>query len=68
MKIWPQCPTPSLMVCYEFIWSLLYLKLLIKVIFHMVFHFKLLIKVIRFSCIIFYPSIKQDDDKINYLM
>lgn len=62
MKIWPQCPTPSLKVCYEFIWGLLYLKLLIKVIFHMVFHFKLLIKV-RFSCIIFYPSIKQDDDK-----
>lgn len=67
MKIWPQCPTPSLKVCYEFIWSLLYLTLLIKVSFHMVFHFKLLIKV-RFSCIIFYPSIKQDDDKINYLM
>lgn len=51
MKIWPQCLTPSLKVWYEFIWSLLYLKLLIKVSFHMVFHFKLLIKV-RFSCIL----------------
>lgn len=35
MKIWPQRPTPSLKVCYT--WRLLYLKLLIKVSFHILY-------------------------------